>query len=116
MLHILPYPVDLLWAKSTGVLSCTPSLEVMMDQVVWGIFWKVFKRSHGPPTRSVGSTDRSVGLLVGQTHLSGTSVSLVGGDPGVPMSHNTPIISSFSGQSISQLRLTPEVFFLAPPS
>jgi hypothetical protein len=34
------------------------------------------------------ATDRSVGLLVGQTHLSGTAVSLVGGDPGVPMSHN----------------------------
>jgi hypothetical protein len=31
MLHILPYPVDLLWAKSTGVLSCTPSLEVVMN-------------------------------------------------------------------------------------
>jgi hypothetical protein len=30
---------------------------------------------------------RSAGLLVGRTHLSGTAVSLVGGDPGVPMSH-----------------------------
>jgi hypothetical protein len=30
-LHILPYPIDLLWAKSTEVLSCTPSLEVVMD-------------------------------------------------------------------------------------
>jgi hypothetical protein len=39
------------------------------------------------PTRSVGPTDRSVGLLVGQTHLSGTAVSLVGGDPRVSMSH-----------------------------
>jgi hypothetical protein len=29
-----------------------------------------------------------VGLLVGRTHLSGTAVSLVGGDPGVPISHN----------------------------
>jgi hypothetical protein len=27
------------------------------------------------------------GLLVGQTHLSGTTMSLVGGDPGIPMSH-----------------------------
>jgi hypothetical protein len=52
-----------------------------MDYVVWGIFWKVFKRSCGP-------TDRSAGLLVGRTHLSGTVVSLVGGDHGVPMSHN----------------------------
>jgi hypothetical protein len=34
--------------------------------------------------------DRSSGLLVGRTHLSGTTVSLVGGDPGVPMSHKPP--------------------------
>jgi hypothetical protein len=38
----------------------------------------------GPPTRSVGPTDRSVSLLVGRNHLSETVVSLVGGDPGVP--------------------------------
>jgi hypothetical protein len=33
MLHILPFPFDLLWAMSTEVLvmSCTPSLEVVMD-------------------------------------------------------------------------------------
>jgi hypothetical protein len=43
--------------------------------------------SCGPPTRSVRPTNRSAGLLVGQTHLSGTGVSLVGGDPMVPMSH-----------------------------
>jgi hypothetical protein len=66
-----------------------PSLEVVIDQVVWGIFWKVFSRSCGPPTRSVGPTNRSVGLLVGRTHLSGTAVSLVGGHQGVPMSHTT---------------------------
>jgi hypothetical protein len=30
-LHILPYPIDLLWAKSIEVLSYTPSLEVVMD-------------------------------------------------------------------------------------
>jgi hypothetical protein len=35
-------------------------------------------------------TNRSVGLLVGGTYLSGTAVSLVGGDPGVPMSHKPP--------------------------
>jgi hypothetical protein len=43
--------------------------------------------SCGLPTRSVGPTDRSAGLLVGRTHFSGTAVSLVGGDPEVPMSH-----------------------------
>jgi hypothetical protein len=42
-----------------------------------------------PPTRSVGPTDRSAGLLVGRTHLSGMVVSLVSGDPGVPMSHKS---------------------------
>jgi hypothetical protein len=31
MLHILPYPVDLLWSKSTDVLSCKLSLEVVMN-------------------------------------------------------------------------------------
>jgi hypothetical protein len=49
--------------------------------------WKVFRRSCGLPTRSVGPTNRSAGLLVGRTHLTGRAVSLVGGDPGVPMSH-----------------------------
>jgi hypothetical protein len=44
-------------------------------------------RSCGLQTRSVGPTVRSAGLLVGRTHLSGTVMSLVGGDPGVPMSH-----------------------------
>jgi hypothetical protein len=52
-----------------------------------GILLKVFRRSCGLPTRSVGPTDRSAGLLVGRTRLTGTTVSLVGGDPGVPMSH-----------------------------
>jgi hypothetical protein len=45
-----------------------PSLEVVLNKVVWGIFWKVFRRSCGPPTRSVGPTDRSAGLL--GTHVS----------------------------------------------
>jgi hypothetical protein len=67
-------------------LSCTPSLEVVMNQVVFGIFWKVFRRSCGPPTRSVGPTDRLSSLLVGRTHLLGKAASLVGGDPGVPRS------------------------------
>jgi hypothetical protein len=47
-------------------------------------------RSCGLSTRPVGSTDRLAGLLVGRTDLSGTAVSLVGGDPGVPMSHKPP--------------------------
>jgi hypothetical protein len=88
-LQLLSYLVDLLWSKSTEILSC------LVHQVLrscWirssgAIFWKVFWRSCGQPTRSVGPTDRSAGLLVGRTHLSGTAVSLVGGDPGVPMSH-----------------------------
>jgi hypothetical protein len=67
-----------------------PSLEVVMDQVIWGIFWKVFRLLCGLPTRSVGPTNRSAGLLVGRTLLSGMAVSLVGEDPGVPMSHKPP--------------------------
>jgi hypothetical protein len=43
--------------------------------------------SLGPHIRSGRPTDRSAGLLVGRSHLSGMAVSLVGGDPGVPMSH-----------------------------
>jgi hypothetical protein len=43
--------------------------------------------SSGPHVRSGRPTDRSAGLLVGRTRLSGMVVSLVGGDPGVPMSH-----------------------------
>jgi hypothetical protein len=61
-----------------------------MDQVVWGISCKVFRRSCGLPTRSVVPSDGSESLLVGRTHLSGMAVSLVGGDPGVPMSHKPP--------------------------
>jgi hypothetical protein len=41
----------------------------------------------GPHTRSGRPIVRSASLLMGRTHLSGTIVSLVGGDPGVPMSH-----------------------------
>jgi hypothetical protein len=48
------------------------------------------KLSSGPHVRSDKTTNRSVGLLVGRTHLSGTAVSLVGGDPGVSMSHKPP--------------------------
>jgi hypothetical protein len=62
-------------------LSCTLSLEVVVDQVVWEVFWKVFRRSCGLPTRSVGPTDRLAGLLVGRAHLSGTVVSLVSQAP-----------------------------------
>jgi hypothetical protein len=47
----------------------------------------------------LGPLNRSAGLLVGRTHLSGTAVSLVGGDPGVPMSHTVP-----SDPPTSQLR------------
>jgi hypothetical protein len=67
-----------------------PSHVAVLNEVVWGIFWKVFRRSYWLLIRSVGPTDRSAGLLVGRAHLSGTAVSLVGGDPGVPMSHKPP--------------------------
>jgi hypothetical protein len=84
---ILASKMEVLRARSSVLRT---KLSSRLDKVVWGIFWKVFRRSCGPPTRSVGPTNRSAGLLVGRTHLSGTTVSLVGGDPGVPMSHKPP--------------------------
>jgi hypothetical protein len=39
----------------------------------------------------VGPSCRSAGLLVGRVHLIGTSGTLVGGDPWVPMSVKPPI-------------------------
>jgi hypothetical protein len=59
-------------------------LSSCLDKVVRGIFWKVIRRSCGPPTRSVEPTDRSAGLLVGRTYLSRMAVSLVGGTQGYP--------------------------------
>jgi hypothetical protein len=38
-----------------------------------------------------GPTCSSVGLLTGQVHLTGTSRTLVSGDPWVPMSLKPPI-------------------------
>jgi hypothetical protein len=38
----------------------------------------------------LGPLYRWADLLVGRTHLPGTAMSLVGGDPGVPMSHKPP--------------------------
>jgi hypothetical protein len=75
-------------------------LSSRLDKVVWGIFWKVFRRSCGPPTRLVGPTNRSAGLLVGWIHLSGMTVSLVGEDPGVPMPH---IVKKMSFAFVSSL-------------
>jgi hypothetical protein len=47
-----------------------------------------FRRSLGPQTRSIGPTVRSASLLVGADPLVGDDhASLVGGDPGVSMSH-----------------------------
>jgi hypothetical protein len=70
-------------------------LTSRLGEVVSGFFWKVFRRSCGQPTRSIGPTDRSAGLLVGRTHLSSTAVSLVGGDPGVPMSHTLQFVPRY---------------------
>jgi hypothetical protein len=82
--------VDYTLAISVDLLGRNPLLSCLVRQVLRSfrirlsrIFWKVFRRSCGPP-RSVGSTVRSAGLLVGRTHLSETAMSLVGGDPGYP--------------------------------
>jgi hypothetical protein len=62
-------------------------LHAKLPNRIGGIFWKVFRRSCGPPTKLVGSTVRSAGLLVGWTHLSEMVMNLVSRDPSVPMSH-----------------------------
>jgi hypothetical protein len=41
-------------------------------------------------------TCRSVELLAGRVHLTGTSRTLVGGDPWVPMSHNVEKLQYFT--------------------
>jgi hypothetical protein len=82
-------------------------LSSHLDKVVWGIFWKVLRRLCGPPTRSVGPTNRSEGLLVGWTHSLGTAVSLVGGDPGVPMSHNEEL-ENFERNQVWELVDSPQ--------
>jgi hypothetical protein len=61
-------------------------------------------RSCGPPTRSVGPTNRSAGLLIGRTYLSRTVVSLVGGDPRLPMSHREKVAAAVRGESGRRLR------------
>jgi hypothetical protein len=63
-------------------------------------------RSCGLQTRSVGPTNRLAGLLLGRTHLSGTTVSLVGADPGVPISH-TPL---FVRVSLGRVQGQVEIF------
>jgi hypothetical protein len=50
------------------------------------------RRSSGSHIRSVGPTVRSASLLLGRTHLSRTTVNLVSGDPGVPMSHKPRVM------------------------
>jgi hypothetical protein len=47
--------------------------------------------SLGPHIRLGGPTDRSMGLLAGRARLSGTTETLVGGDPWVPMFLKLPI-------------------------
>jgi hypothetical protein len=58
--------------------------------------------SSGPHVRSDRPTDKSMGLLVGRTLLSGTTMSLVGGDPGVPMSHRVFVVgvTNWSGEAV----------------
>jgi hypothetical protein len=59
------------------ILSCTPSLEVVTGVVISG---------------SSGSTCRLGGRLVGQIHLSGTSVTLVGQSVGPLGTHVSQVV------------------------
>jgi hypothetical protein len=79
--NIIPRSSDCLAAQPTScVLSCTPSYPNGSDKVIWGSS----EKSSGPQIRFVGPTVRLTSLLLGRTHLSGTVVSMVGGDLGVP--------------------------------
>jgi hypothetical protein len=73
-----------------GLPSCLipPGLPCLACQAVFS--------SSSPHVRSDRPTDRLAGLLVGRTHLSGTTVSPVGGDPGVPMSHSCNVLCCFN--------------------
>jgi hypothetical protein len=51
---------------------------------------KLSSRLRAHMSGRTGLLNKSAGLLVGRTYLSGTSLSLDGGDPGVPMSHKPP--------------------------
>jgi hypothetical protein len=75
--------ISSLFTSWKAYLSClNPSgLPCLVRQTVFS--------SSGPHVRSGRPTNRSAGLQMGRTHLSGTATSLVGGDLGVPMSHNS---------------------------
>jgi hypothetical protein len=45
------------------------------------LYTKLSSRLWAHKSGRTGSTDKSVGLLVGPAHLSGTAETLVGGDP-----------------------------------
>jgi hypothetical protein len=51
------------------------------------LYTKLSSRLCAHKTGRAGSTDRSAGLLVCRSRLSGTAETLVGGDPWLPMSH-----------------------------
>jgi hypothetical protein len=59
------------WSKSTDVLSCTPSLVVVPNEVIWGSSGRSSGGRVGYQLGRLGPLDRSAGLLVGRTHLSG---------------------------------------------
>jgi hypothetical protein len=53
-------------------------------------------------------TCKSAGLLAGRVHLTGTSGTLAGGDPWVPMSHR--VISSCNNAFLLSLKATIFIF------
>jgi hypothetical protein len=71
-------------------------MSCLVQQVLRSFWFRSFGESSGRSSRGrvgrqlgrLGPLDRSTGLLVGQTHMSGTAVSLVSGGPrGTHVSH-----------------------------
>jgi hypothetical protein len=64
------------------------NMESLFELDYLVLYTKLSSRLWAHKSGRAGSTDRSAGLLVGQTHLSGTAETLVGRDMWVPMSHS----------------------------
>jgi hypothetical protein len=85
IIEMIPRSSDLLAASHNylGENLAPQAWQVFrsLDEVVQGL-----TRSLGLWIMSLGPLDRSAALLAGWVHLTGTSGTLVGGDPWVPMS------------------------------
>ena len=84
------YPIiSGLIGSAVDVLTCTPSLITVSDQVFLPYRIRSLVGLRGHRSGLLGPLSGRRVFRWGRTHLSGTAMSLVGGDLGVPMSNNT---------------------------